>query len=58
MDDIPDPEMRKLMCEHMYSSEWEKSAKEAASPITERNMANSTQEYGGDPVKHIFWLLI
>ncbi|KAG5896056.1 hypothetical protein JTB14_011051 [Gonioctena quinquepunctata] len=29
MDDIPDPEMRKLLCEHMYTSEWRRAEKEA-----------------------------
>lgn len=31
MDDVPDPEMRKLLCDYMYTTEWRKAEIEGAS---------------------------
>lgn len=44
VDDVDDPEMRKLMLGHMYTTDWRKAELEAAGPITKREIPNSTLE--------------
>lgn len=53
MDDIPDPEMRKLLCQFMYTTEWNKAALEAAGPQTTSPQQNTTYEVSCDQVNLI-----
>ena len=50
MDDIEDPEIRKLICDHMYTSEWTKAIQESEVQATKRHIPNTTVEISGDPV--------
>lgn len=50
LDDVPSAEMRQLLCEYMYTSDWKKAAEEAAQGVTKRPIATSTWESGCDPV--------
>ncbi|KAF5298498.1 hypothetical protein FQR65_LT01277 [Abscondita terminalis] len=51
MDDVPDPETRRLLCNHMYSTEFRKAAQGAAAKVNDRPIARSIFEVGRDPVK-------
>ena len=31
IDDVPDPKMRELLCDYMYTTEWRKAEREGAS---------------------------
>lgn len=51
-DDIPDPEMRKMLVKFMYTTDWKKATEEAALPI---NRLKSPQKVGGstgDPLEY------
>ncbi|KAB0797504.1 hypothetical protein PPYR_08497 [Photinus pyralis] len=51
MDDVPDPEMRKLICDYMYTTDFRRAEKEAAMGENTREIATSTLDVGLDPVK-------
>lgn len=50
VDDVEDPEMRKLMLGHMYTTDWRKAELEAAGPVTKRTIPNSALEILNKPV--------
>lgn len=50
LDDVADPEMRRLLLEHLYTTDWRKSEREAAGPITKRTIPNTTVELFNRPV--------
>jgi hypothetical protein len=50
IDDVDDPEMRKLLCANMYTSELTKAIQESAVQAAERHIPNTTVEMSGDPV--------
>lgn len=50
MDDVDDPELRKLLLGHMYTTDWRKSELEAAGPVTKRVIPNSALELCNKPV--------
>lgn len=51
MDDVPDPEIRSLLCDYMYTTEWRKAEMEGASgfkfktPNIEKIETNDTVIY-------------
>lgn len=58
MDDVEDPEMRQLLCQHMYTTEWGKATQESEVKNCDRVVGNTTVETGGDPVTPKMCLLI
>lgn len=44
IDDVDDPEVRKLLLGHMYTTDWRKAELEAAGSITKRVVPNSALE--------------
>lgn len=53
LDDVPEPEMRNLITQHMYMTEWERTAREAAGPTIQRPIPKYTVECMSDPVSTI-----
>ncbi|KAK4880534.1 hypothetical protein RN001_008680 [Aquatica leii] len=51
IDDVPDADMRKLLCAYMYSTATKKSSELVASKMVARPVATTTYETGRDPVK-------
>lgn len=50
LDDVPDPKMRQFLIEALYTTDWEKAAKEAAMPVTECEAPDTTVEWSNKPV--------
>lgn len=44
IDDVPDPEMRKFVCEALYTTETSLVQKEAAGPVTARPIPETALE--------------
>lgn len=52
IDDVPDPDMRDLLCQFMYTTEWKKATEEAKIKMPPKKTPERVSESMGDPLKY------
>lgn len=50
LDDVPDPKMRELLINEMYTTDWRRAEVEAAPSVEELKIPSSTIEWDNKPV--------